>query len=72
MDLLHGLVPQKHFQSLATQIESDNMRKADRVISVNEGLREYTIEMGADRERTEVIRTGLISIILDIPSMENQ
>lgn len=59
MDLLHGLVPQKHFQSLATQIESDNMRKADRVISVNEGLREYTIEMGADRERTEVIRTGV-------------
>ena len=59
MDLLHGLVPQKHFQPFAARIESDNMKNADRVISVNEGLREYTISMGADRERTEVIRTGV-------------
>lgn len=59
MDLLHGLVPQKAFQSLASCIESNNMKNADRVISVNEGLREYTISMGARRENTEVIRTGV-------------
>lgn len=59
MDLLHGLVPQKSFQSLAAHIESDNMRNSDRVISVNEGLREYTISMGARKEKTEVIKTGV-------------
>ena len=59
MDLLHGLVPQKVFQSLASFIESNNMKNADRIISVNEGVREYTISMGAKRENTEVIRTGV-------------
>ncbi len=59
MDLLHGLVPQKVFQPLASEIERSNMKSADRVISVNEGLREYTISMGARREKTEVIRTGV-------------
>lgn len=59
MDLLHGLVPHKSFQSLAAYIESDNMRNADRVISVNEGLREYTVSMGAKRDKTDVIRTGV-------------
>lgn len=59
MDLLHGLVPQKAFQPLASCIERNNMKNADRVISVNEGLREYTVSMGARREQTEVIRTGV-------------
>jgi len=35
------------------------MKNADKVISINEGLREYTIEMGEDPERTEVIRAGV-------------
>ena len=29
------------------------------VISINEGLREYTIQMGADPDKTEVIRAGV-------------
>jgi glycosyltransferase involved in cell wall biosynthesis len=59
MDVLHRLVPQAYFQHLASHVEKNNMRNADRVISVTEGLREYTISMGADREKTEVIRTGI-------------
>lgn len=59
IDELHRLVPQKHFQKLARFIESKNMKNADKVISINEGLREYTIQMGADREKTEVIRAGV-------------
>ena len=53
------LVPQTYFRWLAKYIESKNMKNADKVISINEGLREYTIEMGADPERTEVIRAGV-------------
>lgn len=59
MDVLHRLVPQPHFQKLAAHIEKKNMKNADKVISVTEGLREYTISMGADRKKTEVIRTGI-------------
>ncbi len=35
------------------------MKQADLVLSINEGLRDYTIEMGAKREKTEVIRAGI-------------
>ena len=59
IDELHRLVPQKYFQWLAKYIESKNMKNADKVISINEGLREYTTQMGAEREKTEVIRAGV-------------
>ena len=59
IDELHRLVPQEYFQKLARHIERENMRSASKVISINEGLRNYTIEMGAERKRTEVIRAGV-------------
>ena len=59
IDELHRLVPQKYFQKIARFIENKNMKNSNLVISINEGLREYTIQMGADRERTEVIRAGV-------------
>ncbi len=37
----------------------ENMKRADKVISINEGLREYTIRMGADQKNTEVISAGM-------------
>ena len=40
-------------------VESRNMEAADMVLSINEGLREYTIQMGADPDKTEVIRAGV-------------
>jgi len=66
IDELHRLVPEKVFQNLARFIESQNMKNADKVISINEGLREYTIEMGAPKENTDVIRAGI-----DIQRFEN-
>ena len=59
IDELHRLVPEKAFQALAKFIERQNMKIADKVISINEGLREYTIQMGAAEEKTEVIRAGV-------------
>lgn len=35
------------------------MKKADKVISINEGLRNYTMHMGAQKEETIVIRAGV-------------
>lgn len=59
IDELHKFVPQKLFQKFAKRIESKNMTNADLVISINEQLREYTIQMGANRGKTEVIRGGV-------------
>lgn len=59
IDELHRLVPQEQFKALARRVESDNMRNADLVLSINEGLREYTVMMGAKPEKTSVIRAGV-------------
>ncbi|MFA5294503.1 MAG: glycosyltransferase family 4 protein [Methanoregulaceae archaeon] len=59
IDVDYRLIPQKFLQSLGKRIESWNIRNADLVLSINEGLREYTIRMGASREKTEVIRAGI-------------
>jgi glycosyltransferase involved in cell wall biosynthesis len=59
IDELHRLVPQKYFQILAKFIESKNMEESDKVISINEALRDYTIMMGADTSKTSVIRAGV-------------
>jgi len=59
IDIDYRLIPQKFLQPLGKWIESSNIRHADLVLSINEGLREYTIRMGAQREKTEVIRAGI-------------
>ncbi len=59
IDELHRLIPQKCFQGMGRKIETSNMKQADLVLSINEGLRDYTIQMGARRDKTEVIRAGI-------------
>jgi glycosyltransferase involved in cell wall biosynthesis len=59
IDELHKLVRQPYFQKLACSIEKWNCRTADFVLTINEGLREYTREMGAPEEKTQVIRAGI-------------
>jgi glycosyltransferase involved in cell wall biosynthesis len=59
IDIDYRLVPYRFLQPLGKWIESWNIRHADLVLSINEGLREYTIRMGALREKTDVIRAGI-------------
>lgn len=59
IDELHRLVPHRVFQGVARVIESSNTCRADLIISINEGLREYTIRMGAPRLKTEVLGAGI-------------
>ena len=59
IDELFRLVPQKYFWSLAKIIERQNMKGAISTLAINEYLREYTIQMGASRKNTSVIRTGV-------------
>ncbi len=59
IDLDYKLIPQTIIQPFGKLIESYNIRTADSAISINEGLRDYTIKMGAKKEKTEVIRAGI-------------
>nr|WP_321352426.1 glycosyltransferase [uncultured Methanoregula sp.] len=59
IDIDYRLIPQKFLQPIGKYIESWNIRHSDLVLSINEGLREYTIRMGAPREKTDVIRAGI-------------
>ena len=59
IDELHRLVPELVFQPFAKAVEMSNNRLADRVISINQGLKEYTEEMGAAPSKTQIIRAGV-------------
>jgi len=65
IDIEHRLVPYWVLQPLGKLIESANIMSADLVISINEGLRDYTIKMGADPEKTHVIRAGIDTQLYD-------
>ena len=59
IDQLHLLVPEKRLQALAETVEKSNYMHSDEIISINEGLREYTISLGAEQAKTKVIRAGV-------------
>jgi glycosyltransferase involved in cell wall biosynthesis len=59
IDELHRLVPQRPFRWLARAVEGSSYASADLVLSISEGLRDYTIKMGAPRTKTQVIRAGV-------------
>jgi glycosyltransferase involved in cell wall biosynthesis len=59
IDVDYKLIPLKFLHPLGKFIESKNIRRADKVISINEGLRDYTIRMGAKADNTLVLRAGI-------------
>lgn len=59
IDELHRLVPQQAFQGLARVVEQANVRSASLVLSINQALREYTVEMGAPPDRAKVLPAGV-------------
>ena len=59
IDVLDLLIPFKAFQPLGKLVEKLTLKKAHRVLTINEKLREYVVRMGAPPERTSVIRAGI-------------
>lgn len=59
LDELHQLVPHKGLQALAKIVERTNLSNSDLVISNNQGMREYCIEMGSKRSSTIVLKHGV-------------
>ena len=59
IDVEHRLVPFKHLQPIGKIIESKILKNADKVVVINEKLREYAIKMGANPDKTHVVRAGI-------------
>jgi len=59
IDALHTLIPFKLLWPLGKIIEKQGLKRADRVIVINEKLKDYAIKMGAHPERTSVVRAGV-------------
>lgn len=59
IDALHAIVPSRVLQPIAHRVERWLFSQADRVILINEHLRDYAISMGAHTGYTHVLRTGV-------------
>ncbi|GAG97720.1 unnamed protein product, partial [marine sediment metagenome] len=59
IDVLHTLVPVKSFRWVAKILEKRTLRNSNRVIVINDKLKDYAIEMGSDPHRTFLVRAGV-------------
>lgn len=59
IDELHKLTPQLLLRGLSKVVEQANLRRASLVLSINEALRDYTVEMGAPPERSRALAAGI-------------
>lgn len=59
IDALHAIVPSRALQPIAHRVERWLFSQSNRVVLINEHLRDYAIGMGAQVERTHVLRTGV-------------
>jgi len=69
VDAEYTLIPSRILRPLGKLIERRILRMADKVIVINDALREYAIEMGARPEKTVVIRAGIDRVKYD-PNMD--
>lgn len=66
IDSLYRLVEPPILRGPAMVLEQANLGRAQVVLSINDALRDYTIEMGASPERSRVLRAGV-----DLPRYMN-
>jgi glycosyltransferase involved in cell wall biosynthesis len=59
IDVLHRLISFKPFHPIAKSLESKTLRQADKVLVINEKLKDYVKELGAPPERTQILRAGI-------------
>jgi len=59
VDVYHSQIPFQPYQIMGRTIEKKTIRDADRVIVINERLRDYVIQMGSNPDRTQIIRAAI-------------
>ena len=55
----HTMIPFKTLQPIGKMLEKKILKNADRVVTINEKLKDYAINMGANPDETYVVRTGI-------------
>ena len=58
-DVYHAQIPFGLYQPIGKYIEKRILKNADRVIVINEQLRDFVIKMGSDPKRTQVEKAGV-------------
>jgi len=56
---LHTLIPSKIFQPLGQYFEKKAICNSSQVIAINEKLRDYLLSLGARKDKTAVVGTGI-------------
>jgi len=59
IDVLDRLIPFKPFRIIGKFVESRSLKRADRILVINDKLRDYVLRLGAPPERTQVLRAGV-------------
>lgn len=59
IDVLHRLIPFKLLHPIAKLLERKMLRQADKVLVINEKLKDYVQGLGAPPERTQVLGAGI-------------
>ena len=65
IDQLHVLLPNDPIREIAKRYEKETLRNADRILVINQGLKDYCTEMGADIDRIKIISTGVDLDVFD-------
>jgi glycosyltransferase involved in cell wall biosynthesis len=58
-DAQHTIIPFKLLQPIGKIMESKILKNADKVVTINEKLKDYAIRMGANPNKTYVVRAGI-------------
>lgn len=59
IDVLYMLIPEKQLQKLGKKINNKTLLMSDLVLTINKGLSENAISLGADPKKTEIIDAGI-------------
>jgi len=59
IDVLHLLIPAKIFQHTGEWIEKKNLKKSEKILTINDKLRDLVVKMGASADKTIVVRAGI-------------
>ncbi len=59
IDVLHRLIPFKPFRVVGKMVEIKTLQQADRVLTINDKLKDYVLGLGASSEQTRVLRAGV-------------
>ncbi len=59
IDVLHDIIPLIVFRSFGKMMVKRTLKKSDRVLSINEALRDVTVDLGAPPNKSHVVRAGV-------------